>query len=40
MGECLVLNLPGSTSGSIECFDAVADVVPHELELLRGERPH
>ena len=40
MGECLVLNLPGSTSGSIECFDAVADVVPHALELLRGERPH
>ena len=40
MGECLVLNLPGSTSGSIECFDAVADVVPHALELLRGDRPH
>lgn len=40
MGACLVLNLPGSTSGSIECFDAVADVVPHALELLRGERPH
>lgn len=40
IGECLVLNLPGSTSGSIECFDAVADVVPHALELLRGERPH
>ncbi len=40
MGDCLVLNLPGSTTGSIECFDAVADVVPHALELLRGERPH
>lgn len=40
MGECLVLNLPGSTSGAVECFDAVADVVPHALELLRGERPH
>ncbi len=40
IGACLVLNLPGSTSGSIECFDAVGDVVPHALELLRGERPH
>jgi molybdopterin adenylyltransferase len=40
IGACLVLNLPGSTSGSIECFDAVADVVPHALELLRGDRPH
>lgn len=40
IGACLVLNLPGSTSGSIECFDAIGDVVPHALELLRGERPH
>jgi molybdopterin adenylyltransferase len=40
MGEALVLNLPGSTSGCIECLDAVLDVVPHALELLRGERPH
>ncbi len=40
IGECLVLNLPGSTTGAIECIDAVLDVVPHALELLRGERPH
>ena len=40
IGQCLILNLPGSTSGSIECLDAVLDVVPHALELLRGERPH
>ena len=40
IGECLILNLPGSTTGSIECLDAVLDVVPHALELLRGERPH
>ncbi|HEU5082173.1 MAG TPA: MogA/MoaB family molybdenum cofactor biosynthesis protein [Acidimicrobiales bacterium] len=40
IGQALVLNLPGSTSGSIECLDAVLDVVPHALELLRGERPH
>jgi molybdopterin adenylyltransferase len=40
MGEALVLNLPGSTKGCVECLDAVLDVVPHALELLRGERPH
>ena len=40
IGSALVLNLPGSTTGSIECLDAVLDVVPHALELLRGERPH
>ena len=40
IGEALVLNLPGSTSGCLECLDAVLDVVPHALALLRGERPH
>ncbi len=40
IGEALVLNLPGSTSGCIECLDAVLDVLPHALELLRGGRPH
>ena len=40
IGACLVLNTPGSTSGAVECFGAVADVVPHALSLLAGERPH
>lgn len=40
IGACLILNLPGSTSGAVECVDAVLDVVPHALELLRGGRPH
>ena len=39
-GQALVLNTPGSTSGAVECLDAVLDVVPHALALLRGERPH
>src|SRR5690606_32087784 len=42
-GTCdraLVLNLPGSTAGAVECLDAVLDVVPHALGLLRGDRPH
>ena len=40
IGACLVLNTPGSTTGSIECLDAVLDVVPHALDLLAGGRPH
>jgi molybdopterin adenylyltransferase len=36
-GTCLVLNLPGSTRGAVECLEAVLDVVPHALSLLAGE---
>jgi molybdopterin adenylyltransferase len=39
-GAALILNTPGSSSGAVETFNAVADVLPHALELLRGERPH
>jgi molybdenum cofactor synthesis domain-containing protein len=40
IGSALVLNLPGSPKGAVECLDAVLDVVPHALELLAGGRPH
>lgn len=40
IGQALVLNTPGSTSGAVECVEAVLDVVPHALALLAGERPH
>lgn len=40
IGSALVLNLPGSTTGAIECLDAVIDVLPHAIELLAGGRPH
>lgn len=40
-GRALVVNLPGSTAGAIECFEAVADVLPHALRLLAGRpTPH
>ncbi len=39
-GRALILNTPGSTTGSLECLDAVLDVLPHALELLAGEQPH
>ncbi len=40
LATSLVLNLPGSTTGAVECLEAVLDVLPHALSLLRGERPH
>ncbi|HYI62803.1 MAG TPA: MogA/MoaB family molybdenum cofactor biosynthesis protein [Acidimicrobiales bacterium] len=40
VGQSLVLNVPGSTRGSVECLEAVLDVVPHALDLLAGGRPH
>lgn len=39
-GRCLVLNLPGSPKGAVECLEAVLDLLPHALELLGGGRPH
>jgi molybdenum cofactor synthesis domain-containing protein len=37
VGRAIVLNTPGSPAGAVECFDAVADVVPHALALLAEE---
>lgn len=39
-GHTLVLNVPGSSKGAVECVDSVIDVVPHALDLLTGGRPH
>ena len=36
VGECLVLNTPGSSAGAVESLDAVLDVLPHALDLLAG----
>lgn len=38
--QALVLNVPGSPKGAVECLAAVLDVVPHALALLAGDRPH
>lgn len=37
LGTSIVVNTPGSTSGSVECLASVLDVVPHALALLAGE---
>ncbi len=40
VGDALVVNTPGSPKGAVECLAAVLDVIPHALDLLRGENPH
>lgn len=40
VGEALVCNLPGSSSGAVECLEAVLPALPHVLDLLAGGRPH
>jgi hypothetical protein len=41
VGQCLILNCPGSPRGALECLEAVLDVVAHALELLSGDAaPH
>lgn len=40
VGETLIINLPGSPGGALECLNAVLDVIPHALELLSGVQPH
>lgn len=40
LGRALVVNVPGSPAGATESIDAVADVLPHALDLLAGGRPH
>jgi len=40
LGTSLVVNVPGSPAGAVECLEAIVDVVPHALELLGGGRPH
>ncbi len=37
-GQTLIVNLPGSPRGAVESLDAVAELLPHALEVLRGAR--
>jgi molybdopterin adenylyltransferase len=37
-GYALIVNLPGSPRGAIESLDAVAELLPHAIEVLRGAR--
>jgi molybdopterin adenylyltransferase len=37
-GRVLIVNLPGSPRGAVESLDAVADLLPHALQVLGGAR--
>lgn len=39
-GRTLIVTLPGSPKGAAETLEALADVLPHAVENLRGEDPH
>jgi molybdenum cofactor synthesis domain-containing protein len=39
-GRALLVNLPGSPRGAVESLDAILEVLPHILDLLRGETSH
>ena len=38
-GRALVICLPGSPKGAADCLRAVADLLPHAVALIRGEKP-
>lgn len=37
-GSTLIVNLPGSPRGATECLQAIATLLPHAAEVLRGAR--
>ena len=39
-GHVLIVNLPGSTKGALECLASIIGLLPHALGLMAGEKPH
>lgn len=39
-GKALILNLPGSPAGAVESLEAVAELIPHAIDLLSGKTDH
>jgi molybdopterin adenylyltransferase len=39
-GRVLIVNLPGFPKGAVESLDAIVELVPHVLDLLRGHTDH
>ncbi|MHB8104878.1 MAG: MogA/MoaB family molybdenum cofactor biosynthesis protein, partial [Dehalococcoidales bacterium] len=36
-GNCLIVNLPGSTKAVRECLDVIVPVLQHAVEIIRGD---
>jgi len=39
-GKALILNVPGSPAGAVESLEAVANLIPHVIDLLSGKTEH
>ncbi len=39
-GPVLIVNLPGSPKGALESLDAIAELIPHMVDLLHGKTEH
>jgi molybdopterin adenylyltransferase len=39
-GTVLIVNLPGSPKGAVESLNAIVNLVPHMVDLLRGKTEH
>lgn len=39
-GATLILTLPGSPRGAVQSLEAVADLIPHAINLLHGQTEH
>lgn len=39
-GRALIINLPGSPRGAVECLESIQDLLPHTLDLLAGHTQH
>ncbi len=37
-GRTIIINLPGSPQGAVESLDAIAELLPHAVEVLGGTR--
>jgi molybdenum cofactor synthesis domain-containing protein len=37
-GKTIILNLPGSPRGAVESLDAIAELLPHAVDILNGAR--
>ena len=39
-GKALIVNVPGSPAGAAESLEAVAQLIPHVIDLLSGKTEH
>jgi molybdopterin adenylyltransferase len=37
-GKAIIINLPGSPKGAVESLDAIADLLPHSVDILHGAK--